>query len=495
MPKLKSTILKNSISGHKWLGWVGGLALLIFGLSALLHPLMTWTGPKAASFYPPRAVMKAEYAGAIPRILAQNNITAALMVKIVPAENGALLQVTEHNDQPRRYFDLDSGLERADYDQSHALWLARYYTGLTDAGVKDIHFQNEFDHAYPWVNRLLPVYRITFDTDDNRTAFIYTELGALGNLTNDRKTAMQTVFRLLHTWSWLDNLPYARPLIMLVFLLSLFGLALTGMAMVFLLKHRKIPDQKRRWHRLISYLVWIPLLGFTASGTYHLLQYAYGGETQRGLKLGAPISISAENFGTNSDWLSPYQNTKLNAISLVQSPDGNLLYRLGIPQGKAGQKVTRAERFDGTPIEKTALYFDAKTGEEASVSDKDMAFAYAEKYMGLPADKIIHSELVTRFGPDYDFRNKRLPVWRVDYASDNDDILFIDPASGILVDRAINTERLESLSFSFLHKWNFLTPMIGRMARDILIVVILCFALGGTVFGYTMLLKQRKKRG
>ena len=494
MPKLKSTMLRNSVDWHKWLGWVGGLALLIFAISGILHPVMTWTGPKAAAFYPPRAVMKAEYAGTIPRILAQNNITQALMVKIVPAENGALLQVTEHNDQPRRYFDLASGAERVDYDRQHALWLARYYTGLKDEAIKDVHFQNEFDHAYPWVNRLLPVYRITFDTDDNRTAFIYTELGALGNLTNDRKTTIQAVFRLLHTWSWLDNVPYARPLVMLVFLASLFGLALTGMAMVFLLKHRKIPDQKRRWHRLISYLVWIPLLAFTASGTYQLLQYAYGGVTTRGLKLGAPISISAENFGANSDWLAPYQNTKLNAISLVQSPEGDLLYRLGIPKGRAGQKVTRAERFDGTPIEKPALYFDAKTGAESVVNDRAMALAYAEKYMGLPADKIIHSELITRFGAGYDFRNKRLPVWRVDYDSANGDMLYIDPASGILVDRAINTERLESLSFSFLHKWNFLTPMIGRVARDGLIVFILCLALGGTLFGYTMLLKQRKKR-
>ena len=60
MPKLKSTMLRNSVDWHKWLGWVGGLALLIFAISGILHPVMTWTGPKAAAFYPPRAVMKAE---------------------------------------------------------------------------------------------------------------------------------------------------------------------------------------------------------------------------------------------------------------------------------------------------------------------------------------------------------------------------------------------------------------------------------------------------
>ena len=66
MAKLKNAVLKDSVKWHKWLGWTGGLALLLFAISGMTHPLMTWTGPKAASFFPPQAVMQAELASRIP---------------------------------------------------------------------------------------------------------------------------------------------------------------------------------------------------------------------------------------------------------------------------------------------------------------------------------------------------------------------------------------------------------------------------------------------
>lgn len=493
MATMKNAVLRNAVKWHKWFGWTGGLALLLFAVSGMLHILMTWTGPQAASFFPPQAVMKAQYAAAMPRILKQSAIDEALMVKVVPAEHGAVLQVTQHNDQPRRYFDLDTGKELTGYDETHARWLARYYTGLTGTPIKSVTFQSEFDGAYPWVNRLLPVYRVEFDTPDHRTAFIYTELGALGNLTNDWKTAVQAAFGFLHTWNWLDRFEHARVTLMMVLLLSLFGMAATGTAMVFVMKSRKIPDTQRRWHRFIAYAVWLPLLAFSASGSYHLLQYAYG-DTHRGLQLGSPIRFDAQAFRRDTAWLKLYEGVPLNGIGLVENPAGGLLYRLSIPQGRPGQTVERARRFDGVPIEKPALYFDTLTVQETAITDKDMAVYYAQKYLGLPNDQIKETALITHFSPHYDFRNKRLPVWQITYDTPLGDRLFIDPATGILVDRLVNAERYESYSFSFLHKWNFLTPVIGRVARDTLMVLALFSALGFMTLGYIMLFKSARKR-
>ncbi|MCH2038533.1 MAG: hypothetical protein MK137_08085, partial [Rickettsiales bacterium] len=458
----------------------------------MTHPLMTWTGPKAASFFPPQVTIKAQHAASIANILEQNNIKEAIMVKVVPSEDGVILQVTEQNDTPRRYFDLSSGEERIGYDEQQAIWLARYYTGLKDQHIKSVIFQSEFDAAYPWVDRLLPVYRVTFDTDDNRSAFIYTELGALAGLTNDYKTTIQSIFRALHTWNWLDQFENARVFLMLLLLLSLFGLAATGTAMIFLMKNRKM-DKKRKLHRYISYGIWIPLLAFSSSGIYHLIQYAYG-DNHRGLQLGASINVETGRFGSNTSWLDLYQNVTLNGLSVVEGINGNLLYRLSIPQGRPGKKIDRATRFDGVPIEKPALYFDAKTGEEARVSDQDMAIFYATKLLGFDQSQIVNTKRVTRFGPHYDFRNKRLPVWRIDYDTELGDRLFIDPATGMLVDRLVNAQRYESYSFSFLHKWNFLTPLTGRMPRDVIIVVILSFAVLATLLGYVMILRPKRKK-
>lgn len=491
MPKARNMILKKSLRWHNWFGWVGGIALLIFALSGMTHPLMSWTGPKAASFFPPQAKMNVSDAVIIPRILARHSISNALMVKIVPSNKHSVLQVTQSNDEPRRYFDLTTYEELLGYDKEQAQWLARYYTGLKESPIKNITFQTEFDAAYPWVNRLLPVYKVEFDTDDNRVAFIYTELGVLANLTNDWKTSVQSIFRALHTWTWLNEFKHARVVLIGLLMISLFAMAATGTAMVFLMKNRKM-GLRRKLHRLISYAIWIPLLMFSISGFYHLLQYAYG-DNHRGLQLGGSVMISQDRFSNSTDAIEQYFDLRLNAITVVEGPEGNLLYRLSIPKGKHGQAIERTQKYDGMAIEKPAIYFDTLTGKQSSVTDREMAVYHAGKILGLDPELIKNTGLITHFGPHYDFRNKRLPVWKIDYDTELGDKLFIDPATGTLVDRLVNMERYEGYSFSFLHKWNFVTPLIGRQNRDILMVVLLSLAVVATVFGYMMLLKTSKK--
>jgi len=489
MTKIKQFFLKNNMEWHKFLGWAGGLTLIIFTISGLTHPLMSWTGPKAAAFFPPQAVMNTDDVSAIPIILKRHSIDNALMVKIVPSLNKNVLQVTQENNVPRRYFDLSSHDELLNYDKTHAIWLAKYYTGFENEKIKEIIFQDKFDDSYPWVNRLLPVYKVNFDSEDNRTVFIYTELNALGSITNDYKTSVQSIFRALHTWSWLDGWEHGRVIILSLLTLSLFAMAVTGTALIFSLKNRKM-DSKRKAHRYIAYLVWIPILFFSSSGFYHLLHYAYS-DHHRGLKLSEPLSFSMNRFGTNPINLEQYKLTKLNAISIVEDEKGSLLYRLSLPLSKNKSSITRNMKYDGTPIEKSAIFFNTTTGEESFVTDKDMAIHYAAKQLEIDNKKITNVEKITRFGIHYDFRNKRLPVWQIDYDTNLGDKVFIDPATGILVDRLVNNDRYEGYSFSFLHKWNFLSPFIGRENRDYVMVFFLVLALISTIIGFKMLLNKR----
>jgi hypothetical protein len=346
------------------------------------------------------------------------------------------------------------------------------------------------------VNRLLPVYRVEFETSDNKTTFIYTELGALAGITNNWKTSIQTIFRTFHSWAWLDDFEYARIILMMLLLLSLLGMAITGIALIFMIKKRSIPDDRRKWHRVLSFAIWLPLLFFTASGIYHLLQYSFG-DNHRGLKLGHPIDLSASRFGENLAWLDEFKGSAFNSLSLVEGTTNgekipSLLYRISIPKGKPGQAVSRSKRFKGMATEKQSFYFDALTGKKAKLNDKDMAIYIAQTQLGFSTEQLQQTKLITHFGPHYDFRNKRLPVWQLDFNTPKGDKLFIDPATGMLVDRLVNLERYEGYSFSFLHKWNFLAPLIGREKRDIVISIILIAAIGFTVLGYLMLFKRRR---
>lgn len=119
-----------------------------------------------------------------------------------------------------------------------------------------------------------------------------------------------------------------------------------------------------------------------------------------------------------------------------------------------------------------------------------MALHYAGQQLGLDKALITDTQIITRFGAHYDFRNKRLPVWRIDYDTPKGDKVFIDPATGMLVDRLVNTARYEGYSFSALHKWSFLTPFTGRKTRDVMIVIILSLAVISTILGYIMLIRK-----
>jgi len=467
------------------------MALFIFGLSGATHPIMAWTGPQAAKFFPPSITLKAEEVRYLPKVLKQNRITQAKAIKVVPSEQGPLLQITEDESAPRRYFNLKSGGELPGQDLKQAEWLARYYTGLSDAPISGIYFQTEFNDAYPWVNRLLPVYKVSFASPDNLEVYVYTELSALANISNDWKLSLQKIFGILHTWNWLDNYDNARVFIMAVFLGALLGMTITGFAMIVLFKKRKISDPDRRWHRWSAYCIWLPLFALSASGTYHLLQHAYA-ENHRGLRLGTEISLDGVRLPTELNGIDRFEGSNLNGLSLISGPEGILFYRVGLAVLQPDQKVDRAGRFDGRPLESSTRYIFLNSGLEwTNSAEREMAVFYVEKHLGIHPSKLNSIDVITSFGPTYDFRNKRLPVLQLDYKTPLKDRVFIDPVTGSVVDHLVKTERIEALSFSFLHKWNFLVPLIGREARDILIVLFLALAIVSACIGIRMSLRRK----
>jgi hypothetical protein len=322
---------------------------------------------------------------------------------------------------------------------------------------------------------------------------LHTETAALASISNRSKANLQGVFRQLHTWAWLDDVEYGRLLIVGLLILTLAAFAATGLALVLVLKSRKIADGKRRYHRIFGYLLWLPLLGWSASGFYHLLQSSLV-EPVTGLRLGGAVA-DAGTLSTDFSWLQQLQGRALNSVSLIRGPDGEPLYRVGLAPDQESAPQNRNQRFDGRPQERSAVFASARSGRLlADFSDREQAQLLATRFAGVDASAIISMQLITQYGPDYDFRNKRLPVWRIDLDGVRNSMLFVDPVTGVLVDQARSIDRVERLSFSLLHKWNHLAPLIGRQARDLLIVATLLLLLGSASLGAIMLAKRRKPR-
>ena len=494
-----TAIRSAGIRFHRLLAWFAGIALLIWGVSGLVHPLMVFTGPEIATFYPPSEPLDLSDTQPIGRILEEAKIETASAIKVIAGPNGHLLQVTEKQDTPRRYFRLGDGRELENYDPVQAEFLARHYTGLSDTPLAKVTFQTEFDQNYPWVNRLLPVYKVDFDTPDNLSIYIYTETGASAFLTNNWKRQLQNMFQVLHTWNWMPHgIEAVRVGIVALLIGSLVGMSISGLIMLITIRRSTPAPGFRRWHRVVAYGVGAPVLLVTASGFYHLVFHA-GTTPARTLTLSPPIDVAAPRFSLAENWASVTAGLSVSSVSLVQKSDGQQLYRLGLnrPHGQnvpAERNAIRNARFDGLPRTGPALYLTADDGEPWAPGDKEFALQLSERLTGRARSDVAHVSLITRFGTDYDFRNKRLPVWKVRYGVAPADAYFIDTNGGVLADKRTSAGRWEQLSFSMLHKWNFLR-MIGRDAPNIALSIIIGFAVSFLGFGGVWLQMRRARRG
>lgn len=477
---------------HVFLVWPALIACAIYLVSAFTHPLMAWTGPQAKVMFPPSLTLEGSKFKNIAPLLAANQIPDAKMVKLVPYKQDVLLQVTESKLTPRRYFSLDSGTELLQHDETQAVWLAEHYLKANHP-VNNIELKTEFDTSYPAVNRLLPVYKINFDTEDNLSVYIHTETQALAGIENDWKRSLRFIFQTFHSFNWLDDYEPIRLLLISILVSALLAMSVTGLFFLIKLKRKKgILDIRRRWHRRLGWLVVVPLFMFSLSGVYHLWQSSLATPVS-GMQLTQAIKLKD---WPNSSSLSLPKNLKINQVSLVQITNDNNhtlkhLYRLSVSpiqtiEDQTKNVNTREKRFNGQKKEMSALYLDANTGEILGNLDKPLIQQQAKVVLGEVESTDLPMKLITHFGLGYDFRNKRLPVWRVE--GTNGQQVFIDPITHILVDKNNTLSRLEGYSFSFLHKWNMLTPLTGRFNRDMLILTVLGLIFVLTGFGLALYL-------
>jgi hypothetical protein len=509
---MKTKTARWSYSKHQWLGFIGGISLLVWGLSGLTHIAMVLFGPQQAAFMPPAASVALEGARPIAKTLAEKGVGEAVAVKTVPAPGGGVLwQVTPAADGSRRYFRPADGSEVTAGDRAQAEFLARHYLA-TDRTITSANLQTEFDADYPWVNRLLPVWKLEFAGADGLTAYVHTETSSLAAVNNNAKNRLQSVFRALHTWEWVPpGMDWLRVAVIALMVGSLLALGLTGITMLVTVRRNKRLPGARGWHRIAGYVLALPLIMFSASGIYHLIQSALVPPVSQ-LTMGKPVNVASGNWPVEADWALIAKGRDIASVALVEGAQGQPLYRIGLAtkgpmgggehdhgpakqpsaHGMAGHDhaammaaqsaakvpTTDAEireaRFAGIKPDGPAIYLDAATGAVEASEDKDLARAIARRFTGAPDSAVTRVELVTRFSHEYDFRNKRLPVWRVDYAEPVNASLFVDTGAGVLVDRVADGEKPERLVFSFIHKWNFLFP-VGRLAQNVLVGV---FAIG-----------------
>ena len=93
------------------------------------------------------------------------------------------------------YFDTSNAKKLENGDQKYAEWLSRYFLDDQKSTVKNNEIVTEFTSQYKYVNRYLPVYKLSFDRPDAMQVYVETSSGKLATYQSNIKTMVYLVFR------------------------------------------------------------------------------------------------------------------------------------------------------------------------------------------------------------------------------------------------------------------------------------------------------------
>ncbi len=467
--------LKTVRKWHLLLIWPATFSMFIYLLSAFAHPLAGWIGPQPQQKIAPRIETGISSINDIERIIYKHQLSTAIAAKLVPFKDKLLLQVTHEKSEISRYFSMKSRHELVNHSQQQALWLAEHFVG-EPLQINHVEFKSDFDADYPASYKLLPVYIIHYDTTDALTVIIHPRSSALVSMSNHWKRVLKNIFRNFHAFDWLNEFEEIRLLLVSTMLALILIMSITGFYFLLTVKRRKtIRKIDRRWHRRLTYMVVAPLFLFSISGFYHLFQSSLHTPT---------ISLPKKSALNLIDWQpQELQGNKLNLqnindISLIASETP--LYR-----------ITLSKKMHDNTKDKV-VYMDAVSKEIHTNDEDEIIKESISDRLNISLKDIQHSKLIKRFGDGYSFKNKRLPVWQVTLKNGRQ--FYIDPVNHEIVQFNDLLTQIESFSFSTLHMWGWLKPLIGHTGRDVVFTIILLLSFILSTVGLTLYLSNKRSR-
>jgi hypothetical protein len=512
-------------SWHRVLGLITVVPVLLWALSGISHPLMSnWLRPPIAhETVPAPPLLGSALAVPVAQVLADHHLPAVQNLRVVHYRRQPYYQVTTASGK-LRYFSAATSLELPGGDRAYAEDVARYLLADSTSAVASAERLTHFTGDYKFINRLLPVWKITLARPDGMTVFVETGQSRMGTFNNHARATFLWVFGMMHNWDFLDGLP--RPLhlgIILVFttilwLSALSGLVIYGFVRRKLRQPRSAQDQVgwlRRRHRTLG--LWVAFVTFTFafSASYHLWQKLTPDrrdEVARRTTFGA----SELAWPLTQALGGPEPVTQLSLARVGGQP----YYRL-VSRGANGQpQVQYRSTRDGQPLPDGEFRYASELAQEfntnlsqpmnAATASAESGSALADccaapepataaatnTALGLPAAgpapaaaALLRPELITKFAGEYGFVNKRLPVVKLAFDGPGHPALYVEPASGKLAALVTDGDRREGLSFAVLHKF-FLMDWAGKNVRDFVAIFSALGVLVVTLYGLVLLLRR-----
>lgn len=497
---MKKYIKQNIYKWHKIIGLITIIPVIFWTLSGLMHPFMAhWfkpTLPKEKLEISVIDTTKIKYS--FQEVLKAHQIHRFLNFRIVSFEGNTYYQV-KSIDKKIRYFDTATSKELLQGDKRYATHLAQYYLADKDIKPSNISLQTTFSQDYKYINRLLPVWKLSFDKNGGTDLFIETTSSRLATFNNQSRKNFLLIFDLFHNWSFLDAIGnnQIRIVVMMICLCIIILSALSGILIYgfmwgkFKTKPTNSKGVLKKYHRQIGIATAFVTLTFAASGAYHA-STKWNTNKETGLKYEPIIKTQHIKQGflkLNLNW------DRLSNVSIVVLKKDTLYQVLYNKTEDEPQQI---------------LYYQQNTAKELLNADIEYAKYLVKRFTAATQQEdiilpdcclkpdnssnlfeanLLNTKTLHSFSRDYGFVFKRLPVVQLDYDTPHNDTYFIDTQFSTLASHITDADRTEGYSFAIFHKFLFMN-WAGKNIRDLTMLISALGVLIVSLFGLAIFIKK-----
>ncbi|HSC38876.1 MAG TPA: hypothetical protein VLD19_13435, partial [Chitinophagaceae bacterium] len=330
------------------------------------------------------------------------------------------------------------------------------------------------DNEYKYINRLLPVYKVSFDRPDGIRIYVETGQDRFAFAMDNKRAVFDRLFTFFHTLGWLDALGRFKHVVEGLIMAMAFFTTVMGLCIFFSTKTKKPQGnallKARRNHRWTSVIVSLFALMFTFSGGYHAFSKLAPDDTGR---------YCVQNIFHPED-----VQLDMDRLQSAIGP-GQAITNIGLVKYN-GMAYWQVYQPASAPLYvKAADYSLLDRGEEK------YAQCLATVFSGHVPGDIIKTERITKFTDEYGFVNKRLPVWKISYRAH--ERYYVETSTGRLGTRINDAALVEGYSFALLHKHEFMA-WAGKPVKDFSTMFWAAAQLAMVTVGLLLWARSRKRR-
>lgn len=497
---------KKIYTWHRTLSLIIAIPVLLWAASGFMHPLMTNIKPQVATQkLAPLAIDSQALKVPLQIALLRNNIKAFHDVRLIHIDTNFFYQVQLEVNKAPVYLSANNGRLLPSGDWLYAQYLAKQFLegppaapspaanatpvaivtpeaeeehdccnaatacvlkSTTGSSVANASRLTAFDKEYKYVNRLLPVYRVSFNRPDGIRVYVETTQDRFAFAMDNRRAIFDSIFQFLHTWAWLDALGNTKLYFIIAICLLAFVTAGMGIYIFCISKTKKANGnavmKARRNHRYTAIVGALFTLSWSFSGAWHALAKFKPDD-----RLHHFISNQfAPTIDLDFPRLQSVVQQPVGNISLVKMNDQNWWRVITLPANRTHATHAAMKPMKSMEAKVPAVTFINTNDYSILPKGEEQYAAWLASQFSKQAHRVGAATPVTKFNEEYNFTDKRLPVWRVSYSAPDNERYFVETSTGRLAAKVDDSDLAEGYSFALFHKHHFM-DWAGKEGRDL----------------------------